>query len=137
MVGIILVTVAGAIVGILLLVSSFIPDDAMIAIPLPTGGARRALRPVGIVLMLLGLTFPAYGTSIPGFQPPPTPTATPTPTPEATATLTPTITPTPLPTIALVPTATPIPPTPTITPTRGTQAPVQTLKELGTPPPVN
>ena len=99
---------------------SFVPDDAMIAIPLPEGTARRRLLPVGVVVMILGLVLPPVGYSV---QPPPI-----TPTPTITATTTGTA----VPTIPLVPTVTP---TATITPTRGTPAPSQLIREDVTPIP--
>jgi hypothetical protein len=53
-----------AVVGGVLLVMSFVPDDAMVAIPIPAGAARRRLRPVGLVLLLLGLMLPPVGYSV-------------------------------------------------------------------------
>lgn len=109
--------------GLALLGSTFFPDDALIAIPIPKGAGRNLVRAGGIFIIALGAAIPAIGYNIPALHPPTT-TPTATPSPSATATLTVTVPPT----IAQVPTVTPIPPTPTITPTRGTQAPIQSLQ---------
>ena len=108
-------------IGVGLVGSSFVPNDTMVAIPLPKGRVRQLMRPVGVVVALIGIALPIFGSTLPQVQ-------TPTPEPVLTDTSTPTDTPTAAPTIPLVPTATPIPPTPTITPTRGTQAPVQSAR---------
>jgi hypothetical protein len=97
-----------------LVVGSFVPDDALVAIPLPGGAWRRRLRPLGLVLLMIGLLVPLVR-----YQPGP---ASPIPT-TATAIATQTAPPT----IPLVPTITPRPPSPTPQPTRWTPAPDQFL----------
>lgn len=133
MTGFIFSGVVLALIGAGLMVAALIPEDAMVAIPLPAGNVRRALLPIGVFLLLAGVVLPAVGVTT--IEPP---TATPTPTMEDTATMT--FTPTrtrtpsrtPFPTIARVSTATPRPPTntprpPTATPP-GTLVPQQSLK---------
>jgi hypothetical protein len=123
-----------ALIGAALMSSALLPEDAMTAVPLPEGNARRALLPVGILLLMAGVVLPAVGVTT---LPPPTPT--PTPTFEDTPTPTDTATNTPPPTIAIVATATPRPPTLTPSqtftpsPTLGTLAPQQSAREGSTP----
>jgi len=109
------VAVGVALLGALLVAGSFVPDDAMLVVPLPEGPARKRLRPVGVMIMLLALLVPPVGNTL--VAPPITPPPTVTPTETATA----------APTIPLVPTITPIPPTPTRTRTPGPTAPSQPI----------
>lgn len=130
----IIVGVVLALLGAGLMSSALLPDDAMTAIPLPEGNAKRALLPIGILLLMAGVVLPAVGVTT--IEPP---TPTPTPTLEDTATPTRTPTNTPLPTIAIVSTATPRPPTltpsntPIPSPTPGTLAPQQSAQKGSTP----
>ena len=101
--------ILAALLGAAITASAFLPEDAMVAVPMPAGVAKWALVPVGVVLIIAGVILPAFG--IVTYTPPPT--RTPTPTFTATATETET----PFPTMAIVDTATPIPPTNTPAPT--------------------
>jgi len=118
--------IVAALLGAAITASAFLPEDSMVAVPLPQGVAKFALVPIGLILILAGVVLPAFG--IVTYVPPPTRT----PTPTATATTTPTET--PFPTMAIVETATPIPPTNTPAPTNtprptplGSPAPQQSL----------
>lgn len=118
-----------ALAGLLSLLSGRIPDDAMLAFPLPTGAARRRLVPLGVVLVLLagglGVAARFSPSRMAQAETPPSATVT-TPTVSAS--------PSALPTIALIGTVTPRPPTFTPSPTRGTSAPLQAA-QLSTPAP--
>jgi len=115
-----------ALIGAAVMVASLIPEDAMVALPLPSGKFRYALMPVGVVILMVGVVIPAVGvTTLP---PTPTPTLQDTPTPTDTPTRT------PAPTIAIVQTSTPRPPTLTASPTLvGTLAPQQSLRDDAPP----
>ncbi len=115
-----------ALIGAAIMVASLIPEDAMVALPLPSGKWRYALMPVGVVVLMIGVVIPAVGVT----------TLPPTPTPTLQNTATPTNTPTrtPPPTIAIVQTSTPRPPTLIPSPTLvGTLAPQQSLRNTAPP----
>ena len=137
MTGFIIAGVVLALVGAALMMSGLLPDDAMVAVPLPGGAARRALLPAGVLVLVIAVILPVIGVT--QFTPPPTPTPTMTYTPTMTPSNTPTATRTEPPTIPVVPTATPLPPTPTPSdtytpsPTLGTLAPQQSLRQMTTP----
>ncbi|MEL6149292.1 MAG: hypothetical protein AAFV33_00940 [Chloroflexota bacterium] len=131
--GFVFVGVVLALLGAGLMLSALIPEDAMVAVPLPQGNTRRILLPVGVLMLVVGVVLPTIGVTT--IAPPPTNTPTATPTLADTATSTRTPTRTPPPTIAIVQTATPRPPTNTPRPATstppGTTVPQQSLRGEG------
>ncbi|MEM6529717.1 MAG: hypothetical protein AAF653_15565, partial [Chloroflexota bacterium] len=69
-VGFVFVGVVLALVGAGLMLSALIPEDAMVAVPLPQGNTRRVLLPVGVVLLIIGVVMPTIGVTT--IAPPPT-----------------------------------------------------------------